>query len=409
MSFRTEEEVRRRRLPRRPRPVWGKGVASPISVPGRAVDALGRHSSDISTALSEPSPSGRNAEYIRWVQHSLNGILNLRLPLDGTMGPETRNALRIFQRKEGLVVSGIVGPDTERRLMARAATTHTSLSSASEMPDLRHNGTYFPNELPAWDGELGHKLFYFKDSARLRTVSLAPAKLVKIDPSWPSIRKALAHVYNRLGGLMGALGHETGIDVQSALAVWYIESGGRRHIQNQAIIRFENHLLYRCWGTKNRTSYDAHFRHGGHNGQTGKSWENHRFRESVEAEFENVHTTQAQEYRVLNLAKRLAGEELAVRCISIGGPQILVSNYHLLGYETAKAMYDTFQRNERYHVLGFFDFCRYRKGPGKGDLLAYLRDHIWDRFAYYYNGPGQVTKYGGRIQNAYDHAVSILV
>jgi len=71
---------------------------------------------------AEPPPEG--SEYVRWVQSSLNAILGLRLPLDGILGPETRSAIRSFQKKQGLPADGIVGPDTQQALSAarRAGT-----------------------------------------------------------------------------------------------------------------------------------------------------------------------------------------------------------------------------------------------------------------------------------------------
>jgi hypothetical protein len=57
-------------------------------------------------------------EYIRWVQSALNDVLGLRLPVNGIMGLETRSAVRSFQQREGLPVTGIVGPDIESALIA---------------------------------------------------------------------------------------------------------------------------------------------------------------------------------------------------------------------------------------------------------------------------------------------------
>ena len=84
--------------------------------------------------VRKPSPSGfrprapqgiirEPSERVRWVQDSLNRILGLRLPLDGIMRPEIRSAVRSFQKRERLLVSGIVGPDTERALIAATART----------------------------------------------------------------------------------------------------------------------------------------------------------------------------------------------------------------------------------------------------------------------------------------------
>ena len=67
------------------------------------------------TAGRERSQPG--TEYVRWVQHSLNLILGLQLPVDGMMSPETREAIRDFQRRMGLRADGIVGPEMQQALV----------------------------------------------------------------------------------------------------------------------------------------------------------------------------------------------------------------------------------------------------------------------------------------------------
>jgi outer membrane protein OmpA-like peptidoglycan-associated protein len=47
----------------------------------------------------------------------LNTILGTNLRVDGIMGPQTRGAIRSFQRKQGLVADGVVSPETETALM----------------------------------------------------------------------------------------------------------------------------------------------------------------------------------------------------------------------------------------------------------------------------------------------------
>jgi len=65
---------------------------------------------------AEPLPAG--SEYMRWVQSALNDVLGLRLPINGIADPATRSSIRSFQQREGLPVDGVVGPDTERALLA---------------------------------------------------------------------------------------------------------------------------------------------------------------------------------------------------------------------------------------------------------------------------------------------------
>lgn len=239
---------------------------------------------------------------------------------------------------------------------------------------------------------------FFKDMPQLRTAPLPPARAIAINRGWPRNRQTLARTYNRLGGLMANLARTVRVNLPAVLAVWYVESGGLVHTPGQAIIRFENHLFFQQWGRRNPTIYDQYFRHGGRNNHPGRRWDSHYFRENLNAPFERVNVNQATEYRALALARRLAGDNAAILSISIGGPQILVNNYRSIGYASPLEMYQAFQNDERFHVLGFFDFCR-QKG-----LLEYLRTQNWYAFACSYNGPGQVAVYGARLQEIYQQA-----
>jgi Putative peptidoglycan binding domain/GIY-YIG catalytic domain len=68
---------------------------------------------------SAPEPAAApGTEHVRWLQFTLNRALGARLPVDGIMRASTRAALRAFQRRRGLPVSGYVGPDTRSALLA---------------------------------------------------------------------------------------------------------------------------------------------------------------------------------------------------------------------------------------------------------------------------------------------------
>jgi peptidoglycan hydrolase-like protein with peptidoglycan-binding domain len=53
---------------------------------------------------------------IRWLQASLNQILDLHLVVDGTFGDKTRAAVVRFQTEQQLQVDGIPGPITRARI-----------------------------------------------------------------------------------------------------------------------------------------------------------------------------------------------------------------------------------------------------------------------------------------------------
>jgi hypothetical protein len=250
---------------------------------------------------------------------------------------------------------------------------------------------------------------FFKDLPHLSTAPLAGAPPAPINSARPELSRALADTYNRLGGLMSLVGRETGITLPAALAVWYVESAGRRHTPGRAIIRFENHLLFDRWGSAHPDVYDTYFQHGGRAGVPDERWKNHRWRDDASRSFTTFHGDQDAEYRVLAFATTLSSDDTALQCISIGGSQILVSNHRMIGYESARAMYDAFQADERAHVLGFFDFCNYRYGHGtrRGELLRDLAALRWEDFARGYNGSGQVADYAGHLRRAYSAATAL--
>jgi hypothetical protein len=286
-----------------------------------------------------------------------------------------------FQRSRRLTADGIVGSMTEAALLAAGAGTPPGLGPAPPAPGGPTN--------PVQAGGA------FKDQATYARVPLAPVQPLGISSSWPSTRRTMAQVYNRVGGLISAIAGGVQVDVATVLAVWAVESGGLTHVPGAAVIRFENHKFFDLWGVRNPTSFDTYFKFGGRNGQPGQRWENHQFRTSSGAPFAALHVNQSTEYAALRHAIALGGEPLALQAISIGGPQILVSNYKVLGYSTPKRMYDAFQLDERWHVLGFFDFCRVN------GILNHLTAKRWTDFASKYNGPGNATVYGQKIAAAY--------
>lgn len=96
-----------------PSPVPGSHTPPPAAV---AWDYL----PEISEYLPETSDR-RSPDYARWIQQSLNQLINAGLVVDGIVGPRTRAAIRNFQAQHGLTVDGIVGPRTEAAMIAAGA------------------------------------------------------------------------------------------------------------------------------------------------------------------------------------------------------------------------------------------------------------------------------------------------
>ncbi|MGH9891024.1 MAG: D-Ala-D-Ala carboxypeptidase family metallohydrolase, partial [bacterium] len=104
----------RRPPPRRRRP------PRTIIRPWRRVSGGVIHEPSPCTCPEQTCPQ-HGSEYIRWVQSTLNRILGMRLPLNAVLTPATRSAIRSFQKQKKLPVTGIVGPDTERALIAASS------------------------------------------------------------------------------------------------------------------------------------------------------------------------------------------------------------------------------------------------------------------------------------------------
>jgi len=245
---------------------------------------------------------------------------------------------------------------------------------------------------------------FFSQTPDLQNAKAAPASPLASNPNWTASQKAIAATYNRLGGLLTEIGKQVQVPLPPTLAVWYVESGGVASTPGQAVIRFEVGRLLSAWGKNNSGPFDAHFQCGGYRGIPGASWQNNAFSVAPGGPFVPLHTSQANEYAALKLASQLAGQETAVRCISIGGCQIMVSNFGMLGYASGMDMYNAFQSTENAQVLGFFDFCA-RQGGG---LFGFLQKLDFASFAAQYNGPGQVQVYSAKLKNATDDANAVL-
>lgn len=74
------------------------------------------------STISLPSlREGNTGEAVRFLQQILILRYGFSLPFNAVFGPETRNAVRLFQSNHGLIDDGMVGPKTWRELGAQIA------------------------------------------------------------------------------------------------------------------------------------------------------------------------------------------------------------------------------------------------------------------------------------------------
>jgi hypothetical protein len=268
-------------------------------------------------------------------------------------------------------------------------------------------GTRVPSTLVAINPAPAASQFYSQTPELQQSIAPATPRLAA-NSAWSATQRAVAATYNRLGNLFRRLAAIVNIPIAAALAVWFVESSGRPFTPDRALLRFEVGKFLAIWGHANPAGFDAHFQCGGHNGVGGEAWQNHAFRLADAQSFAPVHTNSASEYAALQLAQKLSSPEVALRCASIGGCQILLSNYSMLGYASATNMFDAFQHGENAHVLGFFDFCARQLAPRTGELLTYLRNQDFVSFAHFYNGGGEVSAYAAKLKSAAADAAVVL-
>lgn len=243
---------------------------------------------------------------------------------------------------------------------------------------------------------------YFKDNELAHATQLQLAIPLITNHPASTLGQNILAIHNRLGSLLAVLAENAQVKVESALAIWLVESGPYGFQENRPLLRFEVHKFWLHWGSANTEVFDRYFQFGGNGGISGSSWSNHKFLDPLTSDWQPFHGDQEKEYRAFALACALADKEQACLSSSFGGPQILGSNFAALGYGSAHEMFAAFAISERWHVCGFFDFCQ-----GHG-LLEALRQGDWHQFAKIYNGPGQADVYAERINAAYQASSALL-
>ena len=204
---------------------------------------------------------------------------------------------------------------------------------------------------------------------------------------------AAARAWNRYGGMLAPLCDKAAITPAAAVAVLCVESSGQGVSDDgRLIIRFENHVFWDRWGKHHPDEYGERFTF-----DKTKRWTGHKYRTRATDPWKTSHLGQTAEWEAFSLARALH-EPAAMQSISMGAPQIMGFNHAAIGYDSAKEMFDRFAADERYHILGLFDFVK--GGGSTSRMLEALRREEYEQFATHYNGNGQAAVYGARIRAA---------
>lgn len=238
---------------------------------------------------------------------------------------------------------------------------------------------------------------FLHERPELKQVPLVPSAADRITlPSRSSpAQRLVAGVWNAYGGLLKVVGDILNVDDAAAVAIIGVESSGQgMGPDGRMVIRFENHIFWKEWGSRNASTFNAHFQFN-----QSKRWTGHTFRAGTSGSWKTFHGRQGDEWTVFEFARGL-NETAAMRSISMGLPQIMGFNFASIGYDSVQEMFNAFQGDIRYQILGLFDFI---KGPGTtSPMLSALQRKRYEDFASRYNGPGQAAVYGGRIASQVD-------
>jgi hypothetical protein len=108
---------------------------------------------------------------------------------------------------------------------------------------------------------------------------------------------------------------------------------------------------------------------------------------------------QAREWEVFGFAAKIK-RDAALLSISMGAAQIMGFNYARIGYPSAEAMFNAFQRSRDAQIIGFFNY-----GISDLVLFAAFQQGAWTEIARRYNGSGNVDTYVALMKNAYQQII----
>jgi len=230
--------------------------------------------------------------------------------------------------------------------------------------------------------------------------SVAAEKRLAASPTQSGSYRLVADIWNRYGGILGALSAKLNIESGVAVATLGVESGGQAFgIDGRTLIRFENHLFYTYWGKNNLDKFNKFFAFN-----NNQRWMGHKWRSDPKKAWTDFHGNQAREWDVFSFARSL-DESAAMLSISMGAPQIMGFNFGVIGYASVQDMFAAFARSDRDQVIAFFDFIQGTL-PNAGAVKV-LQARNFLQFATIYNGSGQAPTYAGLINSGYTAFLSL--
>ncbi|NTU62808.1 MAG: N-acetylmuramidase family protein [Chloroflexi bacterium] len=228
--------------------------------------------------------------------------------------------------------------------------------------------------------------------AELQAISLVPARKFNAPSGAGQAALNAARIWNKYGGVLEPLSARIGIDRGVAVAVIAVESAGSgMGLDGRMIIRFENHLFWSFWGRTNPAAYNQHFVF-----DQNTTWKGHKYRPQPNGPWLEVHQNQNSEWAAFSYASTIEATA-AKKSISMGLVQIMGFNHRAIGYASPDAMFAAFAADEKFQLLGFFNFVKNDQRQ-----VDALRNRNYVGFARIYNGPGQPDFYGGLIKGVVD-------
>jgi hypothetical protein len=200
----------------------------------------------------------------------------------------------------------------------------------------------------------------------------------------------MASIYNARGKYLKEQAAKLGAHPSDLAAVLLAESRGQGFDMNgNPITRFENHVFFRNWGSKNKSKYDQHFTF-----DPTVKYKGHTFRKSESDEFGTFHLNNAKEMEVLAFARRL-DDTAALLSASYGAAQVMGFNHAKIGFRDVQSMHKAFQSGIRPQLDGMIAYIKNTKLCMEG-----LRERDYVKFARGYNGAGKESQYAPKIKDA---------